>query len=481
MSGLFSDISTEAKGAWQTIADYLPLMRGEFTKITDINKEGNKNTFNNFCICSESIPDALKGIIAKNISFKTLSVIGTIVSNVAESDPDEAINWFNKRLANTDTDSKVQNYMDSVIGSTIYESASELGINTVTLNEAIPYKQQRAAINKDPLVVGTKSQIKSASDFDLESTVQFNDTQLKLLNSIKNKTQTNVDQINTYTMSNRMIKAELDRRQAEASAEADAASQAEIDERRIRERDDNANFNYNQQMRNTRSDVNFLQKTAVPRIKAVNEINSPGNDYFLNSAKINMTIPVINKKTGTRADITFQGTIRTMLVDVEQTKLLPVIGDLKQRDNFYNYLRWRAGGASFARDFILNLDEIDKDVHRNISMNLRDRILADMVKTSGVTAPRLWGKLAETRYFTLILDKSDVQILREKYRINLEDHTGLYRVFNNLRLLSLIIVNQDRSELTFYDSDNPRNLNVISYKKSTSDDDFLKRFIMSRN
>jgi hypothetical protein len=475
MSGLFSDISTEAKGAWQTIADYFPLMRGEFTKITDINKEGNKNTFNNFCICSESIPDSLKAIISKNISFKTLSTIAAIVSNVAESDADEAINWFNKRLANTDIDSKVQNYMDSVVGSTIYESASELGLNVTTLNEAVPHRDIKNTLKNTQLVRDTSSYVSKASDNELQNTAMINDTELSRLNAIPNnrKTARDYHDINTYTMSNRMINNELERRQAEAEGAA-------TEQERIRRRDDDTNYNYNQQMRNTRSDVSFLQKTAVPRIKTAQEVHHPAKDYFLGATKLIMSIPVVNKKTGTRTDINLLANIRTMLVDVEQTKLLPVIGDLKQRDNFYNYLRWRAGGASFARDFILNLDEIDKDVHRNTSMNLRDRILADMIKTSGVTAPRFWGKLAETRYFTLVLDKSDVQILREKYRIDIENQSGLNRVFNNLRLLSLVIVNQDRSELTFYDSDNPRNLNVISYKAAVSDDDYLKRFIMSR-
>ena len=169
-----------------------------------------------------------------------------------------------------------------------------------------------------------------------------------------------------------------------------------------------------------------------------------------------------------------------MLVDTAQEKLLPAIASIKERENFYNYLKWRAGTASFFKDFVLNLKEIDKDVARDTSSNLRDRLIKEMTKSSGLLAPKFWGNLAETRYFTLIVDKSDLEVLQRTYNLDLESKSSLQRVFNNLRLLSLIVVNQDRSELTFYDSDNPSRFNVINYKKVVSDDDLLKRFIMSR-
>jgi hypothetical protein len=171
--------------------------------------------------------------------------------------------------------------------------------------------------------------------------------------------------------------------------------------------------------------------------------------------------------------------VHVNMIIAEFDKIKDAIISTKDRDTFFQYLKWRAGHASFLKDFTLNLREIDKEVERDTDTSIQGRIMSDMVRNSGFLTPKILSDLNESRHYALALDKGDVDILKRDHKFDIQARAGLNKVFDKLRILDLIIVNPDRSTLTFHDSSDPAKYDVKDYKKITNDDDLMKRFIMS--
>ena len=66
--------------------------------------------------------------------------------------------------------------------------------------------------------------------------------------------------------------------------------------------------------------------------------------------------------------------IRVRIIPVDSTKLIEAMASAKARGMFQSYLTWRAGLSPFFKGFIMNLAEIKKQVKRDTSKDLTERI-----------------------------------------------------------------------------------------------------------
>lgn len=166
-------------------------------------------------------------------------------------------------------------------------------------------------------------------------------------------------------------------------------------------------------------------------------------------------------------NFSFQITFNTKvnMVPVESDKLLEIIGTTKSRSVMFNYLQYKAGAISFMKGFLLNLKEIEKEVKRNVSDSLEDRLLSSMSSTGGFITPKFFSSVAEARHYVICLEKSDVDTLKSQYGFDLKKPNALHILFDRYRILSLVIVDTVGKNITFHDSDNPLRGIIFNYEK----------------
>ena len=168
--------------------------------------------------------------------------------------------------------------------------------------------------------------------------------------------------------------------------------------------------------------------------------------------------------------------VKVEMIPVEASKIVDIVGSAKSRSVLFNYYQYRAGKGSFLKDFLVNLNEIDKEVQRNVSDKLEDRLFTDMAKSGGFTTPELLSHVSECRHYILLLEQSDVDTLRSQYHFDLKKPNSLHMVFDRYKVLNLVIVDQIGKNVTFYDSDNPLRGYVFNYEKDLEDSNALSVF-----
>jgi hypothetical protein len=500
MSSIYNDIKNGIGDAWEAIEPYFPFSSG-VTKINDLNKEAAKNTLTLYTVVSSNAPDSIRAVIAENIEIKFAAILTTIIENTFLNDPKKIGKFFEKRLSNNDSNNQIGDYVDDVASMVIRESAKDgydvkikdLSITSLTEGKGNKHREEaRRSYPKGIKIVGSDlSQFHQEQEEIRQRRAkggkgEWRDSEGKAADPSP-KIQKVTDDIK-----------ELNRLRDKAREEANKATakrndeQAKLDDAITSNKDLTKTFDNNNKQIGKQVDamgklgkqITKLQstKTAFQAIKfSSNQVGNTknGENQSLNFGRNFVAKFNLATADGKTAQITISFNFIVNMMDVESEKLVDTIASAKSRDNFFNYLGFRAGTNSFWKDFVFNLKEIDKEVARDTSQDLRDRILADMVKSSGLTTPKIWGDLAETRHYILVLDKSDVELLKKEHKFNIENPANLKRVFELMRILTLIIVNPDRTELTFYDSSNPMKFHIMNYKKVSNEDDAFKRFIMS--
>ena len=167
-----------------------------------------------------------------------------------------------------------------------------------------------------------------------------------------------------------------------------------------------------------------------------------------------------NKKAEMPVNFSFKTDVNMMRVEAD--KIIDIIGHTKDRSLLYNYIKLRAGKNEFWRDFVLNLKEIDKKVERDISSSQEDRLLNSMMRKGGVLSPQLFADISEAKYYILALDKTDVDMLLEKYEFDIRKTNALHALFDKYNILAFVISDQIKKEVMIYNSDDPTNYEIIS-------------------
>ena len=167
-----------------------------------------------------------------------------------------------------------------------------------------------------------------------------------------------------------------------------------------------------------------------------------------------------NKKAEIQVNFSFKTDVNMMRVEAD--KIIDIIGHTKDRSLLYNYIKLRAGKNEFWRDFVLNLKEIDKKIERDVSSSQEDRLLNSMMRKGGVLTPQLFADISEAKYYILALDKTDVDMLLEKYEFDIRKTNSLHALFDKYNILSFVISDQIKKEVMIYNSDDPTNYEIIS-------------------
>lgn len=480
MSNTYKDFSDSVKGAWREISAFFPLISAENNKIKDINKESAKNTVNLFCVVSENIPDSIRAIIAKNIEIKFAAVLTNIIENTFINDPEKISSWFKDTLANDEEEGQVvNNYVKDIRSSIVVESAKQ-GFDVV-INEVSIEDMNKDVLNEasnlnslNRSIADKQAKIATLQDNIAKLHRKANDISNEIHNMKGSKTAS-ISAIKRAKALQQQITSQNNTLQKEIK---EAAKLKDMLYKHIKVGEKEAKSVH----KNIEGLATTLTKANATKRTGASAGHAKANQGMHDAMEFGYTFAADFKALdlqGTPHSIRITFFFHVKMMDVGTEQLYDAITTSKTRDNFFNYLKWRAGGTSFFKGFLLNLKEIDKDVARNTSDDLRSRIVSDMIKSSGFTAPKFWADLAEVRHYILVIDKADVDNLKTQFNFDIERTGNLYKLFNALKILTLVVVNQDRSEVTFYDSSNPARFNIINYKRITNEDDLLKRFTMS--
>jgi hypothetical protein len=468
MATFFDDVYKDAKAAWAEIADYMPLISNGSGKINDVNKKASDNTVNMYAVVSENVPASVRAIIAKNLKIKYLAALMVILKNTILKDPTKANTFFKDRLSNTDKTTKLQGHVDSVIGSTMVEALMER-MQEVPQDEEIVLNESN--LSEARRVLGAQMNFRPKMQGD----------KFTSMNTAKNSSKNGPSDFSRKIADTDNFNHAVSKKHAEdleyiASVE-DAKKAAMADKQALNTVKAVSNLE-DKQNKLIMASMNLRNGTGNTGLSSTSFGGLNKSDYLEFPELVIAGFTVLDGDLRPHIiEISFNVNVKMM--EIESQKIKDVIISTKERDTFFQYLKYRAGASHFFKDFILNLKEIEKEVERNTNQTLANRILTDMVRTSGLLAPKILGDLNETRHYSLILDKSDVDDLRRNSKIDIESRGPLLRIFEKLCILNLIICNPDRSELTFYDSSDPAKYDVKNYAKITSDDDLLKRFVMS--
>lgn len=154
--------------------------------------------------------------------------------------------------------------------------------------------------------------------------------------------------------------------------------------------------------------------------------------------------------------------IRVRIIPIESKKIIDTIVSSKERNNFFAYLKWRAGKQSFFRDFVVNLNEIHKQVKRDTSQDLEDRILGSLLSRGGFTRPKALSDSTELKNFILVLSNEELERLSVEHSINILKGPTLKQIFTNMNIMSLMVVDNIKKKVYLFESDKPTEMTVIS-------------------
>lgn len=162
-------------------------------------------------------------------------------------------------------------------------------------------------------------------------------------------------------------------------------------------------------------------------------------------------------------------TVKVSLLALEASKLIETIGTARDRSMLFNYMKLRASVSSLWKGFILNLREIDKAVKRDVSNDVSDRILSDMMRMGGFLVPEKFSEIGEAKYYIMILEQSDIDALRSQHNFDIRKPSSLHLIFSRYNILSLVTVDTSKKTMLMYDSDNPLRGSMYNYGKDGSD------------
>jgi hypothetical protein len=154
--------------------------------------------------------------------------------------------------------------------------------------------------------------------------------------------------------------------------------------------------------------------------------------------------------------------VRVTVIIVDSEELIATLAQSKNAQNFYQYLKWRAGKASFFKDVLLNLSTVMKEADRRTSLALKDRVLSKITSRSGVIWPKAFDEITEFKNFLIILDSSDADRLSSEYKLTLTNAGSLHRIFSSLNILSICIIDEPAKKFIIFDSDRPSDMQVTS-------------------
>ena len=388
-------------------------------RVSDINKEAEKNTFRMYAVISSSVPDAVRGNISKQLEVKIGATISSIIQRTVESSDQDISSFFANKFRPLGSDPNTLNAM-STSHDVVFEKLA-------MLDEAKLQKSSKEDLDKK----ARETRQRAAGNFEKARQNEVKrDAELH---------QRGVNKINKHIANSEAKNGPI-------------KTPEEFNGRRM-----------------------FIDST----VKTNSNISTRSKDYVVSAGSVFSQTIYFKDKDGNfgnnSMELTFRVIVNLMVVPAD--KLITAIADTKDRSNYYNYVSARAGSSTFFKDFLLNLKQINKDAKRDTSKSLEDRVISSMLSAGGVTMPHLIADMIETKHYTLILDKGDLDTLEKSHNMTIfNNDNGIKMLFKNMKILTLVVVDQIRQELVYFDSNDHTKFNVISYKRIDSQEDLYKLY-----
>lgn len=471
-------------------------------KVTDLNVEAAKMNLQLYGVSSDNVDSKVLADIQEIMEAKYAAIVGTLVNDVVAAaarkgkDPRKAVR---NRLANSEfaADSALGKMMDKitlgesiVFGTPLHESRT---MGSVTARGTASTFTYRLTTDTAPISVNGK----------------LHRDGRKFVNDLASKAAKNRNEIST----NRELKYYLKHDELSKNIE-DFRDQIEEEKEKIRKsvsrqsgsaiRQDVVNRNKGRPMSPQMLNMEVARRIDAlanerirrelgqdeARLKAMEQNferalrhHTAAEDEALEAIDSELAGYADAKSRMIQSyDVPASITTRVSIMPVEAHKLVETIGSTRDRSVLFNYIRLRAGIGSFWKDFITNMKEIDKAVERNTSMNLEDRILASMIRKGGFLTPELLSSIGEAKYYILVLDKTDIDAMKDNYGFDVRKANNLRMLFDKFNILSLVVVDQIKKDLIMYDSNDPVKYYVVNYSKNTDRDQMFNMFAsLTRN
>lgn len=379
--------------------------------VNDFNKAARKNELTTYSLVSDNVTSEIFSRLSAGLEAQLLANIKAIVTNAVLADPGKAVDFVKNNFTNNGD-------MTDKLKSAVTDLSDHL-------NEGLSISEMNISFNNSlteaDISIGGRDDASKGRINDTYSTNRTaNDISIKDKNKKYKKATKHIDKkSDKYTISKLNHDAEIN--------------------------SINAAVDYNE--------TNFKVNAAAIDRAAV---QLPGHFHEF-SIKFTSLAGRVEK-----LDVTVF--IRTQIIAVESSKIIEAIGSTKGRSMFNSYLQMRASGNGFFKDFLLNLKEIEKQVNRDTSKNMTDRILGSLLTKGGFTRPKMLGEITEFKNYNLILSTDDVDRITREQGLNLSKASDLKKIFNGLNILSLLIVDEVKGRVIFYESSNPANMTVVSIK-----------------
>ena len=210
------------------------------------------------------------------------------------------------------------------------------------------------------------------------------------------------------------------------------------------------------------------QQQANGRTTVNSRVNIPGHYHTIQ-------IPYTTG-AGRVENISMTVFIRVSIIPAESDQIVDVLASARNRDNFYNYLEHRAGNTSFFQGFVMNLREIKKQIKRDTSKDLTERLLGSLLSKGGFTRPKALSEITEFKNFVLVISADDADRLNREHGINLTKSSGLTTIFNNVNILSLMVVDEVKNRVSLFESNRPAEWTTFPIKDMQDVDRMLRLF-----
>lgn len=408
MSSIIKDVREFAGDILVSVKDLLHFTNTR--SVNDFNKAARKNELTTYSLVSENVSAEIYKRLTGGLEAQLLANIQSIISNAILSDPVAAVDFVKNNFTNNgDITDKlrgaVSDISDHLSEGVSFDEVSFTFGNSLT--EASVIIGGRDDANRKKLVDGKK----------------IFDTEVKIAKKLQN------DNINKLKAQGAPAKVINDLKKTSSDSIDLVSSKQSF------------------------SSVKFDVK---PEALDRQAISLPGHFH---------TVQIKYTTVAGKADkLEMTVFIRTQIIAVDASKIIEAMGSTKGRSMFNSYLEWRAGSNGFFKGFLLNLKEISRQVDRDTSKSMEDRILGSLLTKGGFTRPKMLGEITELKNYNLIISTDDADRLYRENGLNLSKAADLKKIFNGLNILSLVVVDEVKGRAIFYESSNPTSMAVISFK-----------------
>lgn len=415
--------------------------------ISDINKKAAENTINMVCLYSSNIDFKKQQKMNEAVLIKTRNTFETVINSFLGKDPEEAVQILSNMLQNS-VQGNPLNAVNNFNGRLSEELSKipEVSAFNIVLSEGenILVESNSTTPPQQPATIDIKNAMQNP-DFSAWYNRQYA------------RRAGDYDRLSDNDKSNML---NLFNKRGVLAAGKELKNLNDL-EKAKREQIEKANLEASS------SKITHSSMSGYNSVKG-----DDTNKFFTTSCRFTFIISGINSQGTKVLETFFSFNVKINAITLEANDLIDAMGEVNTRDTWYQFLKFRAGKALFWRDVVLNINAIKTMADRNTRGKMSDRVVAQLVNGSNVILPNFIRDFWEFKKFTVIITLDDADILKSKYDLSIYKSTDLHRLFQNMSMLTLIVMDtqdEDNARVTMFDSDNPNT--AFSYRFKLKDKD----------